>query len=64
MGHKRMNTTTSFYSIVFVLGLIAVLGYFILYSLIGRFGIADSQGSKYYGVGYGYRDLNDREKYV
>ncbi|SVC18982.1 uncharacterized protein METZ01_LOCUS271836 [marine metagenome] len=64
MGYKRMNATTSFYSIVFVLGLIVVLGYSILYSLLVKFNTTNYKGSKYTGVGYGYRDLNDREKYV
>ena len=64
MGHKRMNITTSFYGIAFIVGLFVVLGYFILYTVLSKFGKTNYTDSRHESYGYGYRDLNDSEKYV
>ena len=59
-----VNIVTNFYSIVFIVGLLAVLGYFILYAFLYRFNKINYKGSIHKGVGYGYRDLNDPKKYI
>ena len=59
-----MNITTSLYSIMFIVGLFAVLGYFILYACLSRFNKIIYNDNNYRGVGYGYRDLNDPERYA
>ena len=68
-----VNIVTNFYSIVFIVGLLAVLGYFILYAFLNRLNKANSTSSRYDrktwrpgngSTGLGIDDFYDPKKYV
>ena len=59
-----VNIVTNFYSIVFIVGLFAVLGYFILYAFLNRLNKANSTSSRYEGTGLGIDDFYDPKKYI